>query len=93
MGDIALPASAVNNLRREGLEKLEKELGRIKTVPFDKKKISIYPHMSGKTRNIYRFSSPYQIPKKLLKKRAALFLYLFKNGVRDLKRLVLSVWA
>lgn len=72
VGDIALPASAVNNLRREGLEKLEKELGRIKTVPFDKKKISIYPYMSGKTRNIYRFSSPYQIPKKVIEEKGSL---------------------
>lgn len=71
-GEIALPASAINNLRREGLQKLEEELGKINPVPFESHDISVSPHMSGKVRNIYRFASPFQIPKKVLEEKGSL---------------------
>lgn len=68
-GDIALPASSVNNLRREALERLEGELGRIKTVPFDRKNIVLRPHSSGRAKNVYRFASAAQIPQKVLEEK------------------------
>lgn len=94
VGEIALPASAVNNLRREGLENLERELGRIKAVPFDKKKILISPHMSGKVRNIYRFSSPFQIPKKVIEEKESLVfvpLQKWREGLEKIGSVRLGV--
>lgn len=71
-GDVAIPASAINDLRRRGLEKLERELGASKPVPFEKKAIYLPPHMSGRKKNVYRFSSPYQIPAKVLREKDSL---------------------
>lgn len=71
-GEIALPASAINNLRRAGLQKLEEELGKINSVPFESQDISVSPHMTGRVRNVYRFSSPFQIPKKVIEEKGSL---------------------
>lgn len=93
-GEIALPASAINNLRREGLQKLEEELGKINPVPFESQDISVSPHMTGRVRNVYRFASSFQIPKKVLEEKGSLVfvpLQKWREGLEKIGSVRLGV--
>ncbi len=63
---LTVSASAVNNLRREALEKLEAALGEVKPKPFTDIKIDIEPHKAREEKKFrLSLSSGEQIPDNL----------------------------
>ena len=63
---LSVPASAVNALRREALEKLETELKSVKAHSFTESKSRIFPHLAQEKKNFHLvLSSGEQIPENL----------------------------
>ncbi len=84
---LIVPASVINNLRRQALTELENKLTSVKSNPFTPKEIKITPHTAAKPMKYHiRVASKEQIPQNLKNvENLYLPLNIDENSVESLK--------